>query len=187
MLLKTYSCMPIVNGVKQAEFKTVGLNALVAIQNATTMNKNPKPVEGWVVRQIDEPELIKAHSAQYSKAGLGYHLVIDHDLDLTLRVGLYPSDQCLAVTADYWNEGYDQPWGNLTVNLGITMKPWQAFLDTNNMPYIGETLERIGLADPVGCMLPSGFCHYPLYEFNPDELAKYDPEGVFNYRNYMSL
>lgn len=43
------------------------------------------------------------------------------------------------------------------------------FVDENNMPGIGKWLEDNGIATNTGYAAQSGFCTYPLYEFNIDE------------------
>ena len=39
-----------------------------------------------------------------------------------------------------------------------------AFLDENNLPGIGEWIERNGLGKRTGVTAVSGFCRYPLYQ-----------------------
>ena len=45
-----------------------------------------------------------------------------------------------------------------------------AYIDTNNCPWAEEFLQENGIAkpDPRDIYGMSGFCAYPLYEFNPD-------------------
>lgn len=45
-----------------------------------------------------------------------------------------------------------------------------AFIDTNNCPWAEEFLQENGIAkpDPRNIYGMSGFCTYPLYEFNPE-------------------
>lgn len=42
-----------------------------------------------------------------------------------------------------------------------------AFIDTNNCPFAEEFLTKNNIAKPVGIYAQSGFCSYPLYDFNP--------------------
>lgn len=84
-----------------------------------------------------------------------------------------------------------------TVNLGedtgydMLMPFGCAYLDTNNNPGIDRLLEKAGLAKPYtiyGMMIfqNSGFCGYPLYEFDIERLRAIDPEGVKEYeKTYM--
>jgi hypothetical protein len=49
----------------------------------------------------------------------------------------------------------------------------QAFLDTNNCPEAPELIERLGIGRFTGVLGRSGYCIYPLYEFDMAELEKY--------------
>ena len=68
-----------------------------------------------------------------------------------------------------------EPFCNLTVNL-IDSTVWgnstDAFVDTNNCPWADDFIEQNNLGEPVGFEARSGFCTYPLYRFNLDELDK---------------
>ena len=44
----------------------------------------------------------------------------------------------------------------------------KAFVDTNNCPWVKEFLEDNHIAKFTGWSAPSGFCDYPLYEFDKD-------------------
>ena len=61
-------------------------------------------------------------------------------------------------------------YGTLTVNIDILM-PGFATLDTNNFPNAEEVAKSLG-AVPTGQYLTSGFCRYPLYDFNSVELEE---------------
>ena len=75
----------------------------------------------------------------------------------------------------------------ITKNLGsdigndVIMPLGCGFIDENNYPGLGEYLRMKGLAEPYKrfgeqVYKSSGFCEYPLYEFNMKELAKYAPD-----------
>lgn len=66
-----------------------------------------------------------------------------------------------------------EPFCNLTVNLPesfIWGDDKTAFVDTNNCPWAEDFIEQNNLGEPVGYECRSGFCTYPLYRFNLDEL-----------------
>ncbi len=67
-------------------------------------------------------------------------------------------------------EGADEmeEYGVVTVNLDSSdMLPLNVqFVDENNLPDIGDWLEKNGIAKPTGLMARSGWCLYPAYEFN---------------------
>ena len=72
------------------------------------------------------------------------------------------------------------PWSvfaTITVNLGGSGNPFagmqsdkKAFVDTNNCPWVQEFLEDNHIAKFTGWSAPSGFCDYPLYEFDKDAI-----------------
>ena len=71
-------------------------------------------------------------------------------------------------------DGYAEPWSDLTVNLGDKLPANCAYIDTNNNgQQIVEWLMKNNLGKPTGRYGFSGFCSYPLFEFDMDELSKY--------------
>lgn len=73
-------------------------------------------------------------------------------------------------------EAYDadngEPYASVTVNLGLLL-PEFAFIDVNNFPEIKEILESLGIAKYAGATRCSGYCKYPLYQFEMDKLKEY--------------
>lgn len=78
-----------------------------------------------------------------------------------------------------YEEGYPQPWQNLTVNLSVKCAPNCAYIDTNNNGNeIIEWLEQNGLGKSTGNLMPSGWCVYPEFEFDMDELMGHVMEDM---------
>lgn len=99
------------------------------------------------------------------------------------------SDLCMAVV----DKETDDPITKFITEefiQGRTFPPFCAFLDTNNHPGIEKTLQEAGIAEPYTLYgspvrIQSGFCVYPLYQFDPDRLRSMDPEGTAEYeKNY---
>ncbi len=88
-----------------------------------------------------------------------------------LFVGLVSTDE----------EGDIEPFGDVTVNIS-DLPPYHAALDTNNMSGIESFVEREGLAQPSGECLRSGYCQYPVYEFDREALQKLHPSGFDDYQ-----
>ena len=106
-------------------------------------------------------------------------------ISLDCQVRSYYNNGNLALLLQDWNNGEPEPWGDLTVNLGISLDQDCAFVDVNNLGQeILPWLENEGLAKPTGRTQQSGFVSYPEYRFNREKLAKLDPEG---YQSYVSL
>lgn len=62
----------------------------------------------------------------------------------------------------------------LTVCLdAIGLKSNEAFVDTNNCPWADSFIETYELGTFTGKKKPSGYCVYPLYQFDMDKVGKY--------------
>lgn len=103
--------------------------------------------------------------------------------NMQLQILTYPNDN-LAIQMLHYEDGDWEPWNVLTVNLGVTLAPNCAFIDTNNN---GEDIltwiVRNGLAVPTGRTAESGFCHYSEYRFRTAALQEIDPDGYAAYLN----
>ena len=74
----------------------------------------------------------------------------------------------------------ESPWEDFAViTVNLVSSPYgdvqyqdesHAYIDTNNCPWAEEFLQENGIAkpDPRDIYGMSGFCAYPLYEFNPE-------------------
>ena len=83
----------------------------------------------------------------------------------------YAWDDSLALKI--WNR-WDGPIATITVCLGDnTIGKDEQYVDTNNCPWAEEFIAEYNLGKPTGKMMRSGYCEYPLYEFDLDELKKY--------------
>lgn len=101
--------------------------------------------------------------------------------ELTLTMDTYFHNENLYIGLDCMDDGYLEPFIDLTVNLDEVLPPYMAYLDTNNFPQAEELVRKTGLGTPTGQMRASGFCMYPLYSFNKEKLQEYCPDGVMNY------
>lgn len=112
--------------------------------------------------------------------------------DYELSVVSYQTDPAVMgiVLSDHADH---EPYGTISVNLGSDigngsiMQLNSTFLDVNNVPGIEEAVVEQGLAKPYTrfgspVRAQSGFVQYPLYEFDAEELKKYDPEGYDIYK-----
>ena len=99
------------------------------------------------------------------------------DHPITFRLDHYADNDNLYVGMITWEEDWPEPWSDLTVNLDVKCAEDCAFIDTNNN---GEKillwLIENNLGDLTGRMQPSGFCLFPEFKFNMDELMKYTDE-----------
>ena len=93
---------------------------------------------------------------------------------ITLTTNIYAENGNLYVGLICWDDGFREPWSDLTVNLGVKCKPNCAFIDINNNDNgIIAWLEANKLGKLTGRMEMSGYCIYPEFEFDVDEVNKY--------------
>lgn len=77
-------------------------------------------------------------------------------------------------------------FNDLTINLyGYNLQSNQAFIDVNNNQY-NELLSFIQVNN-LGTLNPnikgiSGFCEYPVIDFNFDVLSEFDKQGIEQYK-----
>ena len=78
----------------------------------------------------------------------------------------------LALRLDYFDEDMQGwlPYVNLTVNLG-RLNHGYAYVDINNFPEAEEFIEKNHLGVPTGKICCSGFCFYPLYQFDLSKIS----------------
>lgn len=92
--------------------------------------------------------------------------------DCTLAVGHYQMDNSIAVEIFSRREG---PVARLTVCLcDPTLAENEAYVDTNNCPWVVDFLESKGLAKSTGKMKRSGYCVYPVMKFDREKMAEFD-------------
>lgn len=76
--------------------------------------------------------------------------------------------------------GVLMPYGSLTCNIE-PLPPYCAAVDTNNLSgAVVNALEEQGIAKQVG-YAQSGYCTYPIMEFNRRALERLDPRGAKEY------
>lgn len=92
---------------------------------------------------------------------------------VTVRLTKYQNNNTLAVQLICAKVPWS-PFATITVNL-YGSNPFagmqsdkHAFVDTNNCPWVEEFLDENHIAKFTGWSAPSGFCDYPLYEFDKD-------------------
>ena len=93
---------------------------------------------------------------------------------MTFQLANYAENGNLYVGMITNEEGWPEPWSNLTVNLSVKCENNRAFIDANNngVEIINWLLEN-NLGHLTGREMPSGWCRYLEFEFNMDELMKH--------------
>lgn len=89
--------------------------------------------------------------------------------DVNTRRTSYCNNGGLAIVLDSPTEG---PFATLTVNLESKLPANYAFVDTNNCPWAEQFIREHKLGKPTGMVGYSGYCTYPLYEFDMSKLGE---------------
>ena len=87
--------------------------------------------------------------------------------DCTLRVGQYQMDGSIAVEIFSRREG---PVARIDSSLAEN----EAYVDTNNCPWVVDFLEAKGLAKSTGRTRRSGYCIYPSMKFDREKMAEFE-------------
>jgi len=97
-------------------------------------------------------------------------------IPVTFRKSNYVDNNNLYIGIVCWDEGFPEPWSDLTVNLWwFKCDEDCALIDTNNNgEQIIDWLIENNIAVPTGRKEISGFCVYPEVRFNKEFLAKLD-------------
>ena len=88
------------------------------------------------------------------------------------------ADKAGHIALQLWCE--DGPFATLTVNLPQVRKMPKnvSAVDTNNCPWAIELIKRLGIGEPTWKYATSGFCGYPIFEFNLEKIAEYTGKKV---------
>ena len=96
------------------------------------------------------------------------------EYEIALHKGVYLHGGNLYINLLCKTEYGWEPYSNLTVNLPENLPENQAFIDTNNNGFgITEWIKKHKLGKFTGKFGYSGFCSYPLFEFDMNEVNKY--------------
>ena len=70
-------------------------------------------------------------------------------------------------------DGYEEPFGDVTVNLSVAAPNYCGYLSVNDMPDIEKFITDNDLGEFTGFTQRSGFCEYPLYPVSYTHLDVY--------------
>ncbi len=107
--------------------------------------------------------------------------------NVTLTVNTYMDNKSLYVGMTTVEDGFPEPYGDVTVNLLGSVPPYCAFVDTNNMPELEDFLVKNGIAEFTGLKQKSGYCTYPLYLFDMETMRRLCPDGMAAYEQENGL
>ena len=125
------------------------------------------------------PPISDADLPDTGKPFLDYYTGYGNTEKVNVELGTYDFGDGLYVGLSCYDpelEGMDF-YGDVTTCI-LPLDPFMACVDTNNnSEKIIAFLVGHGIAEPSGRVLPSGFCMYPVFRFNPEKLAELDPKG----------
>ena len=109
------------------------------------------------------------------------------ETDVSFDIQQYMNNGNIYIGLGCNEEGYLEPFADLTVNLGDTTPNYCAYVDTNNLPDAENFIADNELGTFTGFVKRSGYCEYPLYMFNPDKLRELCPDGLAMYEKNKGI
>lgn len=111
---------------------------------------------------------------EIKKLTLNTQMTFGQDIPVFFRIDHYVSNDNLFVGLVTDRDGFYEPWNDLTTNIGRFCEPNCSFIDINNNGIdVLDWLLANHLGELTGRVECSGFCDYPEFRFNMDELNKY--------------
>lgn len=103
-----------------------------------------------------------------------------NEYDIYFEIGEYYGTDNTAVRMYCVGEYGYEPFANMTVNIPmfVPVDKRHACLDVNNLHGIADWVEKNNLGTPTGMTVSSGWCEYPVYVLNIEEIKKHMLEGV---------
>ena len=109
------------------------------------------------------------------------------ETDVAFDIQQYMNNGNMYIGLGCNEEGYLEPFADLTVNLGDTTPNYCAYVDTNNLPDAETFIADNELGTYTGFVKRSGYCEYPLYMFNSDKLRELCLDGLAMYEKNKGI
>lgn len=103
------------------------------------------------------------------------------EYEVSLEINTYLNNGCIYIGLTTYEEGFREPYGDITVNLAGKAPDYCGYVDLNNMPELEKFIADNDLGEFTGLTKRSGFCEYPLYLFHVDKLREMCPDGMQAY------
>ena len=120
------------------------------------------------------------------KKQVTYNSSITGETQVTFDIQQYMNNRAMFIGLMCNEDGYEEPFGDVTVNLSVAAPNYCGYLNVNDMPDIEKFITDNDLGEFTGFTQRSGFCEYPLYLFNVDKLRELCPDGMDKYEAILS-
>lgn len=95
------------------------------------------------------------------------------DEKVTLHLHKYQNENLAIQMICHDEDGFEEPYAMMTKNF-VKLKPNMAFVDVNNLPEVIPFITNNNLGKIMSTRFTSGYCIYPLVEFNMEEVKKHE-------------
>ena len=112
------------------------------------------------------------------KEKLIYHSEYTGDSEVQLDIQTYQNNGRIFIGLITNEDGYPEPFADVTVNIDAPAPNYCGYLDTNNLSNVERFVCENDLGEFTGLTGRSGFCEYPLYLFNVDKLRELFPSEM---------
>lgn len=143
-------------------------------QFAEIMERNGAVYEPVKSEEIKEEKV----DMEDTKNSLVYHSEYGGDTEVKLNIQQYMGNGRIYIGLISEEDGYPEPYADVTVNIDDFAMDYCGYLDTNNLSNVEKFITENDLGEFTGFIGRSGFCEYPLYMFNVDRLRELCPEQM---------
>ena len=99
------------------------------------------------------------------KKQVTYNSSITGETQVTFDIQQYMNNRAMFIGLMCNEDGYEEPFGDVTVNLSVAAPNYCGYLNVNDMPDIEKFITDNDIGEFTGFTQRSGFCEYPASEF----------------------